>query len=196
MNEIDIIIILPLLWGAYKGAKNGLIKELANLLVLLMGLYFALSLSERVSAYLKEEWGWETAYLPVISFILIFIAVAMGVMFISRALDKVIKGLALSWLNYVGGVLFGILKFGLIVSILLTMITGFEKDIEIIPQKKKDESLLYKPTLKWAQVLIPALQDAEVIKENKGFFEEKLDELKEKTDGSDDREERSGSREL
>lgn len=186
MNEIDIIILIPLLWGVYKGVKNGLIKEVANLLVLLMGLYFAISLSERLSDYLRMEWEWETPYLPVLSFILIFIGVALLVLLISKALDTVIKSLALGWLNIAGGILFGILKFGLLVSILLVMISGFEKEFEIIPAEKKEESLLYEPTLQWSQILIPALKESRVLNKDRNFFEEKWDELNDKLNGPKD----------
>ena len=45
MNYIDIILLLPLLYGAYRGFSRGLIIEVATLLGLLLGVYIAIKFS-------------------------------------------------------------------------------------------------------------------------------------------------------
>ena len=45
MNYLDIIIVVPLLYGLIKGFSNGLIKEVTTLTALLVGVYVAIKFS-------------------------------------------------------------------------------------------------------------------------------------------------------
>jgi membrane protein required for colicin V production len=75
MNFIDIIICIPLIYAAYKGFKHGLIIEVFTLLALFVGLYVGIHFSDFVANFLKETLEWESVYLPIISFTLVFLAV-------------------------------------------------------------------------------------------------------------------------
>ena len=45
MNYLDIIIVVPLVYGLIKGFSNGLIKEVTALVALLAGVYVAINFS-------------------------------------------------------------------------------------------------------------------------------------------------------
>ena len=44
MNFLDIVIGLLLVWGLFKGLKNGLFVEIASLAALIAGIYGAITL--------------------------------------------------------------------------------------------------------------------------------------------------------
>ena len=62
MSKIDIILIIPLLWGAFMGFRKGLVLELASLVGLILGIYGAIKFcdftAEKLIEYVEvsEEW--------------------------------------------------------------------------------------------------------------------------------------------
>jgi uncharacterized membrane protein required for colicin V production len=47
MAQIDVVILLIAIWGAYRGWKNGLLKEVVSTLGFLLGLLIAYLLYAR-----------------------------------------------------------------------------------------------------------------------------------------------------
>ena len=47
MNFLDILILIPILYGAYKGFKHGFVIELFTLLAILVGIYVGIHFSEK-----------------------------------------------------------------------------------------------------------------------------------------------------
>ena len=56
------------------------------------------------------------------------------------------------------GMLFGILKTALIISIVLVIINSIERRIPFIPEEHKENSLLYQPLSKLAPAIFPYLK--------------------------------------
>mgnify|MGYP000562854965 CR=1 FL=1 len=109
MNYLDILLVLPLIYGGWRGFKKGFIIELFTLLALLVGIYAGIHFSDYVSNALSEQ-GVTTKYLPVIAFTITFLGVGAMVFFGGKALERVIKLVALSPLNKIAGLIFGALK--------------------------------------------------------------------------------------
>ena len=101
---------------------------------------------------------WETEFLPIISFVLVFIVIVIAVFALAKLLTNVLKLAALGPLNKMGGAVFGAIKFGLIMSVLLVVINAIDQKIQIVSDETKEESLLYKPVIKLSTTLIPALK--------------------------------------
>ena len=55
MNFIDIVLGVLLLYGLYKGVKNGLFVELASLAALIAGIYGAIHFSYLTADYLAQN---------------------------------------------------------------------------------------------------------------------------------------------
>ena len=102
MNYLDIIIALPLLWGAYKGFTKGLIIEAASLAALLLGIYGAIKFSGITSDFLVEKCNFSSQYLHIISFAITFILIVIAVHFIARLINKLVKAVALGFVNNFG----------------------------------------------------------------------------------------------
>ena len=162
MNWLDIIICIPLVWGLYKGITKGLVTELATMVALGLGIWSAMKFSELLSSYAREHWGWTSRYLPVISFCCILLAVLILVYFIAKLITRVVKAVALGWLNKILGAIFGVMKFALILSILFFVADAVEKSYPFISSSTKDGSLLYKPVAQIAPTLIPGLRESSI----------------------------------
>ncbi len=164
MNYIDIIIAIPLLWGLYKGFTKGIILEAATLIALGLAIWGAVKFHDFVTVWMRESLNWTSKYMPVISFALIFIGVLVLVFAIAKLLEKIIKAVALGFLNKLAGGVFGILKFGLILSVVIFLLNAIEKNYSFIPPDIKNKSVLYEPVGKIAPLIIPGLKDSKLNK--------------------------------
>lgn len=162
MNYIDIILVIPLLWGLYKGVTKGLIIEAASIISLGLAIWGGIKFSDFLTAYSQQHWGWNTKYLPVVSFAILFLGILILVYAIAKLLERAVKAAALGLLDKVAGGLFGMLKFGLIMSILIFVLNAVEKSVRIIPSEIKQNSLLYEPVGKIAPLVIPGLKDSKL----------------------------------
>jgi len=159
MNWLDAVIAVPLLFGAWKGWKRGLLFEIAMIIGLIIALYIGFKFSGFVSDWLSNHVDQMKGVTPYLSFFLIFAIIILSFILLARLLENVLKLTGLSLFNQIGGSLFGLLKFGLILSVLLWMFKSVERDLVIIPVQVRERSLLYEPVLKTASFVRPLLQD-------------------------------------
>ena len=97
--------------------------------------------------------------MPIISFSLTFIIIVVAVFTLAKLLQGILKKAALGFVNKLFGLIFGVLKFAFILSIVLNLINVFNNEIEFISNEKKEASLLYQPIEKLSQLLIPGIKD-------------------------------------
>ena len=145
MNYLDIVVGAAMIYGLYKGWKNGLLIEVATLVALVAAVYGAIHFSHFVAAYLSEHFQIGDSYLNISSFLITFIGIVIGVHFLGKLLTKIAKMTMLGWLNRIAGGLFGVLKISIIIGALLLF---FEKSLfglTIISDEVKRESIIYAP---------------------------------------------------
>lgn len=167
MNYLDIIILVPLLWGLYKGFTRGLVVEVASLAALILGVWCALQFSEFTATVLVNNVGLDISesYLAPVSFAVTFLVVALVIVAVSRIIDKLLSAIALGSINKLFGAIFGGVKVFLIVAILLFFVNGLDSKMNVIDEGKKDESLLYRPLTGFIDEMLPKI-DIEKIKES------------------------------
>ena len=71
MNSLDIAIATPLLYGLIKGFSNGLIKEITDLLSLVLGIYIAVIFSIFLEPHLSGIDNYEQ-FIPILAFAILF----------------------------------------------------------------------------------------------------------------------------
>lgn len=162
MNFIDLLILVPLLLAAWKGFKRGFIIEIFIVLALLVGIYCGIHFSDYTSDLIKDKLNVSSIYLPLISFALTFTVIAVGIYFIGKMLEKVIKIAQLSLLNKLGGVFFSVVKTLYFMSTLFLLIASVQEKTEIIPTATLNESLLYTPVSKLSLATIPYLKESKL----------------------------------
>lgn len=162
MNYFDLVFIIPLLWGAYKGFTKGLIVSVASLFALLLGIYGAIQLSDYTGHYVKEFFDVKADYLPLIAFAITFIGIVIGIHFVAKLINKLVDAIALGWLNTIAGILFGILKTAFILSIVVFFLEQIDSKDKLITKEFKKESLLYEPIKLMAPTIFPSLKNVHI----------------------------------
>lgn len=159
MNFIDIILILILCLFAWKGFKNGLIKEVASTTALIAGIFIAIRFSDFVATMIKDKGGFSSEYMPVIAFAIIFISVIVLIFVFAKVFDKFIKAIKLQWLNKTGGIVFSVLKSMLIFGGLCFLICQLNQRANLLSPTFVDKSFLFKPFLKVFEFVFPYAQN-------------------------------------
>ncbi|PCI98249.1 MAG: colicin V production protein [Flavobacteriales bacterium] len=162
MNYFDIIIIIPLIWGAYKGFKKGFIIEIASFIALGLGVWGGIKFSAISAKYLSEAFDISEKIMPLISFAVTFILIVIVVFMLAKMLQKIISMIALGFINKAAGSLFGMLKFGLIMSVIINFTNIINNQINFIDPEMKSSSVLFEPIGKVAQIIIPGLKEISV----------------------------------
>ena len=166
MNYIDILLLIPIIYAAWKGFKHGLIIEIFTLLALFVGIYVGIHFSDFTAKYLRESLGFESKYLPIIAFTLTFLGVGAMVYFLGKTIEKIIKITQLTPLNKFAGVFFSVVKYLYLLSTVLVILESYDQRIGFFPVKTKNESLLYKPVLQVSKVTIPGMQESSIFLHN------------------------------
>lgn len=158
MNILDIIILILLAWGAFRGFTQGFILQVVTFIALIIGVWASIAFSDNMSEFLTKNMDITGKYLPVLSFVLIFVLVVVVAHLIGMLLTRFIELTSLGWLNRLGGVAFGVLKMAFIASVLLTIQNRMKEKIHIISEKQIQTSLLYKPVSSLAPAVFPHLK--------------------------------------
>lgn len=162
MNYFDIIFIIILAWSTYRGYMKGFIFQAASLAALLLGIYGAIKFSHFTAQALRVRLDITSEYLPLIAFAITFILIVILIHFAGKLIEKIIKAIALGYVNKILGILFSLAKAAFIISVILTGINSINANTEIIPDKQIEKSLLYKPLSKIAPAVFPYLHFEEI----------------------------------
>jgi membrane protein required for colicin V production len=178
MNYLDIIILVPLIWGIYKGFSKGLVVEVASLAALIVGVWCAIHFSELAADLLVNEFGFDisASYLSPVSFAVTFIAVAVVIVVVSKMIDKLLSAIALGGVNKFFGAIFGGLKTFLVIAILLYFVNGVDDKTNFISEEKKNDSLLYRPLVELVERVVPQIDIEEIKKKLPDFDTKELEE--------------------
>jgi membrane protein required for colicin V production len=103
---IDVIFVILMILAVIKGYQRGLIVAVFSLIAFIIGLAAAMKLSTVVARYIGEAVKISDKWLPVISFIVMFILVALLVRWGANVLQRTVEIAMLGWVNRLGGIIF------------------------------------------------------------------------------------------
>ena len=138
MNLIDSICLIILIYGSYKGFRNGIVGELLSFLGILLGIYLSKTYYPIVDEYLATIFDSTNQLVSLISVILIFSVTIILTKILSKVITKALNVMALGLLNKLIGSIFGLLKYLLILCI-ITFIFSEANDIFVFIETNKIE---------------------------------------------------------
>ncbi|MEP6583081.1 MAG: CvpA family protein [Ginsengibacter sp.] len=161
---IDIAFIFVMIIAIFKGISKGFIVGVFSLLAFIIGLAAALKLSAVVASYLQEKGMETTKWLPILSFILVFIFVTLLVGLGARLIKKTVRLAMLGWLDS----LLGIFLYIIIYVIIFSVILFFAEKMFLFKPHVINDSYTYKYISPWGPKVINNL--GEIIPFFKGMF--------------------------
>ena len=155
---MDIIVCALLVFAFYKGVVNGLFVELASLISLVLGIYFAVKFSSFVKELLMGFVKWNPNSIQIVAFILTFIVVVIAIHLLGKFLTGIANFAFLGWLNKLGGGFFRVLKTVLIVSIVFSVFEKINYNNYLAKKETLDNSIFFNPIQKIAGYVFPSIK--------------------------------------
>jgi membrane protein required for colicin V production len=162
MSVLDIILLVLFIFAGFNGYKKGFIGQAAGLAGLLVGIWGAIHFSDYTAKLLAEHLSLTSQYMPLIAFAVTFAALVVAVHFVGVLAENVIKLAFLGMANTILGVIFGVLKTALILSVILLLVGKVSDRIKIIPDNFGENSLFYGPVERLAPSIFPYLNFEEI----------------------------------
>jgi membrane protein required for colicin V production len=150
---IDIIAIILVIVAIFKGIRKGLVVAIFSLLSFIIGLAAAIKLSAVVAAYLGDNTNISQRWLPILAFSVVFFVVVLLVRIGAKAIEGALKMVMLGWLNKLGGIVFYLLLYFFIYSIILFYAT----QLHLIKPETVQTSLTYPMIYPMAPLIIDTL---------------------------------------
>jgi membrane protein required for colicin V production len=149
---IDIIFAVIIVLAVIRGFQKGLIVAVFSFVAFFIGLAAALKLSAVAAGYIGKTVKVSDRWLPVISFALVFIVVIILVHLGAKMIEKSFQVVMLGWLNRAGGILFYIIIYITIFSVLLF----YARQVNLIQPETIKNSVTYEYVQPWAPKAINA----------------------------------------
>ncbi len=126
----DIIIIILLGLGAYKGYKDGFLVTIVSFLAFIIAILAAFKLMDTCMKFLNE-YIHNNKILPFISFVFVFVLVFVGILFLSKSLKLVISKTVFGNFDSTIGAILGVIKIAFGISLLLWLVDSIQLDFFI-----------------------------------------------------------------
>ena len=155
---LDIILVLPLIWAVYKGVTKGFVGQLASLGALILGIFGSIKLSGLVGNWIHVKFDMAEKLAHFSSFVILFVVILILVFFISRLIQSSIKSAGFGVLDKILGVLFALIKWIVILSVILTFFDVINQKMDFVERKETEKSCLYKPLVQLTPKIFPSLR--------------------------------------
>ena len=177
MNSIDVTILIILGFFCIKGFFRGFIMEIFTLVGLVLAYVIAIRQMNSLASLINNMVRLPELVATTLSFFLIFILVVLFCRWIAGALRKITRWTLLGWIDRGGGILFGLFKGALVVSLLALLVS-------LIPtsqgmETEEENSLLFRPARSVAPAVFNFIKHT--FPQTKNFYDEVKEGLKNKS---------------
>ena len=146
MNLLDLVILLPLLFFSVQGYRNGIVRELLTITGILLAVWLSFRYMGSLAGLLETWIDRSAEFLTLISALIIFVTVLVLSFLISNLLSRFLEMIRLETVNRLFGMGFGALKCGVILSVFLLILSGFD----IPARQTREKSLTYPLVIRMA----------------------------------------------
>jgi len=163
MNWIDASIVIVLILSVIMGFIRGFVKEVAALAALILGIWGAIKFSDFTAAKLYDYFDMSGQYVGIIAFILTFMVILVVIHFIGMIVDKLVEAVALGFFNRLLGMVFGLIKSVLIMSVIFVVLNAIDEHKPFLPKERIEESMFYNPISDIAPAIFPIIGEGNFI---------------------------------
>lgn len=158
MAILDIILLICFIPAIVMGISKGFVKQLIEVAAILIGAWAAFRFSTALSIWMGQYLTFGEKILHIICFIIIFIVIALLLNLLGELLTKVIKIIALGWINRLLGLLFGILKVALALGLVIMVFEGINTTFHIVKDGALNDAVVYQGMKHFAENVFPYLK--------------------------------------
>lgn len=142
---LDIVFAVVLILAIIRGYQRGLIIGIFSFVAIIVGLAAAIKLSAVAAGYIGSAVKISDQWLPVISFIVVFLVVVLLIRWGANAIESTVEVVMLGWLNKMGGILLYIVIYTIVFSVVLF----YTEQVKIIQTETIRQSVMYPYIQPW-----------------------------------------------
>ena len=158
MSIVDIILLICFIPAIISGIRKGFISQVISIVSIIAGVWVSYEFSTQVGTWLGQHIEATDNVLKLISFGVIMIAVFAGLALLGKLLEGLINFVMLGWVNRLLGVVFALLKTGLIVGLLIMVFCSLNNNLNLVSDEVLADSVLFTPLKNIAYTVFPYLK--------------------------------------
>jgi len=139
MNYLDLLLLVPIVYFAYKGFMTGFIREIFGIIGVIFAVVLTFILMDDMTSILRYFWVTQANYLPVLAGLILFLCAIIFTRLLANLIHKMLEVVSLNFINQIFGSLFGALKTGIVLSAMLLLLSGFN----VPDEEMRKESQVY-----------------------------------------------------
>ena len=155
MNVFDIIVYVALAWAVFNGWRRGFLLQMMSLVAVVAALYLSVKYCSEVGAML----GLDGTTQPIVGFIVIFAVTLILLTIAGYLMRKVFRFAGLGMVDILFGILFSVLKVGLVVSFLFSWFAAVNARYELVDKSTIEQSRWFEPTVGVVDRVTPFFTD-------------------------------------
>lgn len=126
MSWFDIALLAIVIFGAWRGYKEGFLMELFSLLAIVLGILGAFKLLGFALIFLADKFDIDEKVLPYVAFGVVFLIIVIIVTLIGRALRLSIDKSFLGRVDEIAGSFLGAIKTVFLISVLMWVLSSLK----------------------------------------------------------------------
>lgn len=161
MNWIDIVIIVILILSMVTGFINGFVKEVASFAALVLGVWGAIKFSRFTAEKLYDYFDMTGQYVGIIAFLVTFGIIVVIIHFVGILANKFVDAVSLSFVNRLLGIVFGLFKSVIIMSVFFVVLNAIDVRGPFLPKERINESFFFNPISDIAPAIFPIIGEGD-----------------------------------
>lgn len=159
MSIFDIVVIILLVPAIFSGYTKGFISQIFSIIAIVVSIWSSVHFADQLCDYLKDTLMQDNpVLLKIIAFVIILVLVSLVLVIIGKIIEKFLKIIMLGWLNKLLGIIFSLIKWALILSLLIGVFNNINHTMNLFSAEQLNECIFYKPLNTIYTTVFPYLQ--------------------------------------
>ena len=158
MSIIDIILLICFVPAVVNGIRKGFISQVISIVSIIAGVWVSYEFSTIVAEWIGQYIQASENALHLVAFALIMVGVFLLLALLARLIESLVNFVMLGWLNKLLGVVFALIKSGLIIGLVIMAFNSLNNNFHLVNEQLLADSTLYTPLKDIAYTVFPYLK--------------------------------------
>ena len=155
MSIFDLIVYLALAWAIFNGWRRGFLLQMLSLVAVVAALYLGVIYGAELGSLL----GMKGSTAQIGGFIAIFMTSLIAIALAGRLMRGVLRLAGLGVVDTLLGIIFSIVKVGLVVSVVFSWFSALNKNYTLVSREKIESSRWFEPVAGVTDKLTPYFEE-------------------------------------
>ena len=155
MNVFDIIVYIALAWAVFNGWRRGFLLQMVSFVAVIAGLMLA----AKYGAYVGSVMGLDSSTAAIVGFLVIFLASLVAITIVGHLLRAVLRFSGLGVADVLLGILFSVVKIGLVVGVLFSWFAAINRDYTWVEKQTIEQSRWFSPVVRITDTIMPYFEE-------------------------------------